>query len=221
RDPEALDVDAVVVACPAPPAARLLAEEVPAAARELERIETASMALITLAYPASAFRRTPPGSGYLVPSVEDRQVKAVTFSSVKWPHLRDRDPGVVVARASIGRVGEEHTLQRSDEELTAAAMTELSVTCGIAELPVETRVTRWGGALPQYDVGHADRIARVRSAVAAQPGLAVAGAAYDGVGVPAVIANARSAAGRILEYLESRGETKNDGQAREAEGARP
>ncbi|MEV5573111.1 protoporphyrinogen oxidase [Spirillospora sp. NPDC052269] len=220
RDPEALDVDAVVVACPAPPAARLLAAEVPAAARELERIETASMALITLAYPASAFRRAPHGSGYLVPSVEGRQVKAVTFSSVKWPHLRDRDPGIIVARASIGRVGEEHTLQRSDEELTAAAMTELSVTCGVAELPVETRVTRWGGALPQYDVGHADRIARIRSAVAAQPGLAVAGAAYDGVGIPAVIANARSAAGRILEFLESRGD-ENDGQAREAEGARP
>ncbi|MFC5183361.1 protoporphyrinogen oxidase [Actinomadura harenae] len=220
RDPEALDVDAVVVACPAPPAARLLAGEVPAAARELERIETASMALITLAYPASAFRRAPHGSGYLVPSVEDRQVKAVTFSSVKWPHLRDADPGIIVARASIGRVGEEHTLQRSDEELKAAAMTELSVTCGVAELPVEARVTRWGGALPQYDVGHADRIARVRSAVAAHPGLAVAGAAYDGVGVPAVIANARSAAGRILEYLESRGD-ENDGQAREAEGTRP
>ncbi|MFC4911883.1 protoporphyrinogen oxidase [Actinomadura gamaensis] len=220
RDPEALDADAVVIACPAPPAARLLAGEVPAAARELERIETASMAIVTLAYPATAFRRVPHGSGYLVPAVEERQVKAVTFSSVKWPHLRERDPGTIVARASIGRIGEEHALQRSDDELKAAAMTELSVTCGVAELPVDARITRWGGALPQYDVGHADRVARIRSAVAAQPGLAVAGAAYDGLGVPAVIANARSAAGRILEYLESRGET-NDGQAREAEGARP
>ncbi|NDU73498.1 protoporphyrinogen oxidase [Actinomadura sp. DSM 109109] len=210
RDPEHLDADAVVVAVPAAPASRLLEPDVPAAARELAGIEYASMAIITLAYRATAFPRVPEGSGYLVPSVEGdtarggRGVKAVTFSSLKWPHLRDRDPGIIAVRCSIGRYGEEHTLQRSDEELTATALAELAATCGVTELPAESRVTRWGGGLPQYNVGHADRVARVRAAVAGAPGLAVAGAAYDGLGIPACIASARAAALRVLDHLRSR-----------------
>ncbi|WP_033424562.1 protoporphyrinogen oxidase [Actinomadura flavalba] len=209
RDPEALDADAVVVAVPAAPAARLLAADVPAAARELERVEYASMAIITLAYRPSAFPRTEHGSGYLVPAVEGRDVKAVTFSSVKWPHLRAKAPDVVAVRCSIGRFGEEHTLHRSDEELKAAAMIELAATRGVTELPLEHRVSRWGGGLPQYNVGHGDRVARVRAAVAGVPGLAVAGAAYDGLGIPACIASADAAAARILDHLESRGESNH------------
>ncbi|XRQ13563.1 protoporphyrinogen oxidase [Actinomadura welshii] len=226
RDPEHVDADAVLVAVPAAPASRLLKEDVPAAARELSGIEYASMAIVTLAYRATAFRRLPKGSGYLVPAVESapenggRGVKAVTFSSVKWPHLRDRDPGVVAVRCSIGRFGEEHVLQRTDAELTATAMAELAATCGVTELPVETRVTRWGGGLPQYNVGHADRVARVRSAVAAAPGLAVAGAAYEGLGVPACIATARAAATRILDHLRSREGADHDAAGGQAQGTR-
>ncbi|GAA1802306.1 protoporphyrinogen oxidase [Actinomadura chokoriensis] len=210
RDPEYLDADAVVVAAPAAPASRLLAEDVPAAARELAGIDYASMAIITLVYRATAFPRLPKGSGYLVPGVESdpdsggRGVKAVTFSSVKWPHLRQRDRGLIAVRCSIGRFGEERTLQKADEELVATAMAELAATCGVTELPAESRVTRWGGGLPQYNVGHADRVAKVRSAVAAAPGLAVAGAAYDGLGIPACIASARAAATRVLDHLRSR-----------------
>ncbi|MBW8482368.1 protoporphyrinogen oxidase [Actinomadura parmotrematis] len=215
REPEAVDADAVVVAVPAAPAARLLERDVPAAARELARIEYASMAIITLAYASTAFPRPPRGSGYLVPSVEGRDVKAVTFSSVKWPHLRERDPSLVVVRCSIGRFGDEHALQRSDEDLRAAAMAELAATAGVTELPLETRVTRWGGGLPQYNVGHADRVARVLAAVKAAPGLAVAGAAYAGLGVPACVGTARAAAARVLDHLNNRGESNHgsDGQA--------
>jgi oxygen-dependent protoporphyrinogen oxidase len=232
RAPEHLDADAVVIAVPARPAARLLAAEVPAAARELEAIEYASMALVTLAYHANAFTRPLRGSGYLVPAVEvgDTGVKAVTFSTNKWPHLAravasGAAPGTVIVRCSIGRYGEEHTLQRSDDDLKAAAITELARTCGVGELPIDTRITRWGGGLPQYTVGHADRVARIRSAIAGQPGLAVCGAAYDGLGVPACIATARSAATRVLDDLTDRAESRygtSDGERdeRQAEGAR-
>ncbi|WP_021596877.1 MULTISPECIES: protoporphyrinogen oxidase [Actinomadura] len=226
RAPEHLDADAVVIAVPAAPAARLLEHDVPAAARELAGIEYASMAIVTLVYRATAFPRLPKGSGYLVPGVESdpesggRGVKAVTFSSVKWPHLRERDPGVVAVRCSVGRFGEERTLQRSDEELVATAMAELAATCGVTELPVESRVTRWGGGLPQYNVGHADRVAKVRVAVAAAPGLAVAGAAYDGLGIPACIASARAAATRVLDDLRSREGEDHDRAGGQAEGTR-
>ncbi|MEO3829396.1 protoporphyrinogen oxidase [Actinomadura sp. B10D3] len=226
RAPEHLDADAVVIAVPAAPAARLLEHDVPAAARELAAIEYASMAIVTLAYRATAFPRLPRGSGYLVPNVESdpdsggRGVKAVTFSSVKWPHLREREPGVIAVRCSVGRFGEERTLQRSDGELVATAMAELAATCGVTELPVETRVTRWGGGLPQYNVGHADRVAKVRVAVAAAPGLAVAGAAYDGLGIPACIASARAAAARVLDDLRSREGEDHDRAGGQAEGTR-
>ncbi|GII54547.1 protoporphyrinogen oxidase [Planotetraspora thailandica] len=204
RDEEVVDADAVIVAVPATPAARLLEREVPKAAAELARIEYASMAIVTLAYPRSAFPEPPAGSGYLVPSVEGRPVKAVTFATTKWPHLAEADPNLVIVRCSIGRLGEEAVLQRDDAELVAFAMNEMTEIMGVRGLPIDSRVTRWGGGLPQYDVGHLDRIARVRAAVAAQPGLAVCGAAYDGVGIPACAASGRTAATRVLEYLNAR-----------------
>ncbi|MFC6086042.1 protoporphyrinogen oxidase [Sphaerisporangium aureirubrum] len=209
-DPETIEADAVVVALPAPAAARLLSAEVPKAAAELSRVEYASMAIVTLAYPWQAFPEPPSGSGYLVPPVEGRPVKAVTFSSAKWPHLAEADPGVFVLRCSIGRLGEEFILQRDDDELVALAMAEMAEITGVRGLPLESRVTRWGGALPQYDVGHLDRVARVRAAVAVQPGLAVCGAAYDGVGIPACVSTARTAATAVLAHLRELGGRHED-----------
>ncbi|MDH2424251.1 protoporphyrinogen oxidase [Sphaerisporangium sp. TRM90804] len=204
REPEIIEADAVVVAVPAVAAARLLAAEAPKAAAELARVEYASMAIITLAYPRSAFPAPPGGSGYLVPPVEGRPVKAVTFSSVKWPHLADADSGVLALRCSVGRLGEEHVLQRGDDELVALAMGEMAEVMGVRGLPLDSRVTRWGGALPQYDVGHLDLVARVRAAVAVQPGLAVCGAAYDGLGIPACVSTGRTAAASVLAHLAER-----------------
>jgi oxygen-dependent protoporphyrinogen oxidase len=211
RDEETIDADAVVLAVPARPASRLLRREVPKAAAELAAIEYASMAIVTLAYPRTAFPEPPEGSGYLVPPVEGRPVKAATFSSVKWPHLAEADRNVLIVRCSIGRLGEELVLQRDDAELTALAMNEMAEVMGVRGLPLDTRVTRWGGGLPQYDVGHLDRVARVRAAIAGQPGLAVCGAAYEGVGIPACIATARTAAKLVLEHLrQAQGTTAAD-----------
>ena len=212
--PEGVDADAVILALPARPAGRLLAD-VPgasAAVAALGEIGYASMAIVTLAYPRSAFPR--PGlsalgwSGYLVPAVDGRAVKAATFSTVKWPHLAGaRVAGaepMEIVRCSVGRIGEEALLQRADEELAALAAAELAEATGVRGAPAASRVTRWGGALPQYTVGHLDRVARIRAAVAAQPGLAVCGAAYEGVGVPACVATARAAASQVLAFLAAR-----------------
>jgi oxygen-dependent protoporphyrinogen oxidase len=207
--PRQVEADAVILAVPARPAGRLLAG-VPgasAAVTAFGQISYASMAIVTLAYPRSAFPA--PGlaglgwSGYLVPAVDRRAVKAVTFSTVKWPHLAgaSADPDLEIVRCSVGRIGEEALLQHADDELAALAAAELAAATGVRSGPVATRVTRWGGALPQYTVGHLDRVAAIRSAVAAQPGLAVCGAAYDGVGVPACVATARAAAGQVLTFL--------------------
>lgn len=207
-DPRYLDADAVILAVPAVPASRLLSRTDRGASAALSEIPYASMAIITLAYragdfPESQLRR----SGYLVPAVDGKAVKAATFSTVKWPHLAKRGDGVHVVRCSVGRAGEVAALQRDDEDLAALAAAELGDAIGITARPVESRVSRWGGALPQYNVGHLERVAAIREAVAAQPGLAVAGAAYDGVGIPACIATAKSAARQVLSHLTAAGAT--------------
>ena len=202
--PRWLEVDAVILALPARPASRLLGG-VPgasAAAAALAEIRYASMAIVTLAYPAGAFRGSPAGSGFLVPAVDGHAIKAVTFSTVKWPHLGQS--GLHIVRCSVGRLGDEAVLQRDDADLAGLAAADLAVATGVRGAPVDTRVTRWGGGLPQYSVGHLDRVARIRAGVAAQPGLAVCGAAYDGVGIPACIGSARLAADQVLGYLRSR-----------------
>jgi protoporphyrinogen/coproporphyrinogen III oxidase len=214
---EQVDADAVILAVPARPAGRLLAgvqgaSGVPAAVAALAEIGYASMAIVTLAYPRSAF--PPPGlaalgwSGYLVPAVDGRAVKAVTFSTVKWPHLTGSPESgaapLEIVRCSVGRIGEEALLQRADDELASLAAAELAAATGVRGGPAATRVTRWGGALPQYTVGHLDRVARIRAGVATQPGLAVCGAAYDGVGIPACIGTARAAASQVTAFLAAR-----------------
>jgi protoporphyrinogen/coproporphyrinogen III oxidase len=192
----------VILATPAAPAARLLRDAVPAASARLAEIPYASMAIVTLAFAASDFPAQQ-RSGYLVPAVDGRAVKAATFSTVKWPHLAAQAP-VHVVRCSIGRSGDAAVLQRDDEELAALAQSELAAAIGITARPAAHRVTRWGGGLPQYNVGHLDRVAGIRAAVGEQPGLAVAGAAYDVVGIPACIATAKAAAAQVLRHLAAR-----------------
>jgi oxygen-dependent protoporphyrinogen oxidase len=205
HDPMQLDADAVIIAVPARPASRLLdgigGGAVAAAA--LAEIRYASMAIVTLAYPAAAFDAPLPGSGFLVPAVEGRAVKAVTISTAKWPHLRPTSTGMHIVRCSVGRLGEQAVLQRDDAELAALAAADLRDATGVRGEPVDARVSRWGGGLPQYSVGHLDRVVRIRAGVAALPGVAVCGAAYDGVGIPACISTARLAVDQVLAYLGS------------------
>lgn len=201
RAPELIDADAVVIACPATPASRLLKDVAPHAADDLAGIEYASVGLVSAVYPKTAATRGLTGSGFLVPPVENRIIKAATYSSMKWGWLGDDAADRLVVRCSVGRHREEADLQYDDAELTARALADLAELTGLVGTPIETRVTRWGGALPQYAVGHGERVRRIRAAVDAVPGLAVCGAAYDGLGIPACIASAAGAAGQILRTL--------------------
>jgi oxygen-dependent protoporphyrinogen oxidase len=189
-EPSYLEVDAVIVAVPAAPAARLLQDVAPAAAGELAGIDYASVAIVTLVLDGPPLGR---GSGYLVPAVEGLTTKAVTFTSRKWD-LR----GPAVVRASVGRHGEEVELQREDDELVRIVRDELEAVVGPLPPLIDRRVTRWGGGLPQYAVGHLERVRRIVDGL--PPGLAVAGAAYGGVGVPAVIRSGQEAAAVVLPH---------------------
>ncbi len=198
--PEIVDALAVVLATPPAPTARLLGDDAPDAAADLAVIDTASVAVVSLAFRSEDLADPLFGrSGFLVPPVEQRTIKASTFSFAKWAWVRDLDPDVVVLRTSLGRHGEEATLQADDEGLVRVSLADLAAMAGITARPVDSHVQRWGGALPQYAVGHVDRVARIRAAVERRPGLAVCGAAYDGVGIPAVIGSARRAVAFLTE----------------------
>ncbi|MFF2999115.1 protoporphyrinogen oxidase [Streptomyces sp. NPDC057950] len=191
-----LHTDAVVLALPAPAAATLLRAEAPAAAGELAAVEYASMALVTLAY-RRADGNLPEGSGFLVPPVDGHTIKASTFASRKWGWIDEENPGLLVLRTSVGRYGDSEVLGRDDAGLVDVSRHDLREATGLSAEPVATRVTRWDDGLPQYPVGHHTRVARIRAHVAGLPGLAVCGAAYDGVGIPACIASAYAAVDQL------------------------
>ncbi|PSR62253.1 protoporphyrinogen oxidase [Nocardia sp. MDA0666] len=188
------EVDAVIVATPAPVTATLLGAVAPAAAAVAATIELSSSAVVALGLPADT--PLPDNSGILVATGESLRAKAFTLSSRKWPHLAGRD--VALVRASFGRFGDDTPLNWSDEDLVAAAVADLSTVTGLPIRPETALVQRWRGGLPQYAPGHTTRIAELESAVAALPGLAIAGAYLHGVGVPACAASGTAAAQRIL-----------------------
>ncbi|MEW2635288.1 protoporphyrinogen oxidase [Streptomyces sp. NPDC048389] len=197
-DRDTFDADAVVLATPAWSASALLAGECPAAATGLGHVEYASMALVTMAFRRADTAGMPAGSGFLVPPVDGRTIKASTFSSNKWGWV-DRSAGdLFVLRTSVGRYGEEQALEREDAELVDLSLADLGAAVGLTAQPVAAEVTRWTGGLPQYPVGHLARVARIRDEVAKVPGLRVCGAVYDGVGIPACIASGQRAADEIL-----------------------
>jgi oxygen-dependent protoporphyrinogen oxidase len=194
--------DAVLLAVPPPAARRLLEGAVPAAAAVLAGVEVGSMAVLSMVLPAGT--TLPATSGVLL-AVGERHAdgtpftaKAFTHTSVKW------GGGPVRLRASIGRVGETELLRRDDADLLAAVRADLRELTGVDAAPVDWTLTRWGGGLPQYGVGHAAAVSAIERAVAEVPGLALAGATYRGVGVPACVDSARLAADRVAEHLLTR-----------------
>ncbi|WP_214369074.1 protoporphyrinogen oxidase [Pseudonocardia sp. H11422] len=195
---EALDVDAVLLAVPAPAVRRLLADVSPTAAAAAGEIELASSVVVALAYREADTASLPSTSGALIAAGEPLSIKGATHSSNKWGHLAaGATDGLVRLRTSLGRFGEAAELQVDDAALVARARADLATLTGITAAPVAVHVQRWGGGLPQYAVGHDDRVRTIENMVAGLPRLAVAGSALHGVGVPACVGTARAAAERV------------------------
>ena len=153
------------------------------------------VAVVALAFPPGTVT-TPPGSGFMVARDEDAAITACTWVTAKWPHVAG---GPAILKCSLGRAGDDAVVERSDEELVALARRDLERMMGLTATPTETRVVRHRDALPQYAVGHAELVRRTEAAVArVMPGVALAGNAYRGVGLPACITSGRAAAERLL-----------------------
>lgn len=187
----------VILAVPAFAAAPLLSG---AAASIAAGIDYASVALVTLTLPRDAFANGFDGSGFLVPRVEGRLLTACTVMTSKWKHLDTGND--VVVRLSAGKRGDTRAMELDDDTLVARLRTDFADATGVTAEPTRVRVVRYPNSFPQYDVGHVGRVAALRAAL--PDGVAVAGAAYDGVGIPACIASGQKAAEMMLRRGSSR-----------------
>jgi oxygen-dependent protoporphyrinogen oxidase len=195
---ELLRAEAVVFASPGPVTAGLLDEIAPAAAAHVRSITHGSTTVVSLGYRLDQFPKPPIGHGFLVAEGEPLAVDACTMSSLKWA---GRAPdGTVLLRVFIG-TRSPGVLAASDAELVALVERDLALVVGVDGAPILALVARSIGQMPKYTVGHLERVAGASEALAGLPNLAIAGAAFRGVGVPDCIAQGRAAATRVGEVL--------------------
>lgn len=198
-DGQSIEADAVVLATPAFVTARLLADLAPAVVPVLAEVPYADVATISLAYPRTAVRRHLDGTGFLVPPQEGRLLVGCSWSSAKWPHLAD--DSIVLIRCMVGRHGDRRWLSMDDDTLVRRVHDELVEAMDLGAGPVHEHIQRWPQGLPQYVVGHQDRLDGVDAALRQLPGLHLTGAAYHGVGLASCVADAERTAQDIAQDL--------------------
>jgi len=196
-----IQADAVIVATPAYTAACLLADLDPVLASELDAIPHASTAIVTLAYRREEISHPLDGHGYVIPRAEGSPILACTWTSRKW--ARRAPEGWELIRVFIGRAGQEDVLAADDETLVALAVNEVSTRLGVTAPASLTRIRRWPRGMPQYLLGHPERVARIETACGKHRGLYLAGNAFHGVGLPDCIAAGERAADAAAVYLRA------------------
>ncbi|OGX11696.1 MAG: protoporphyrinogen oxidase [Omnitrophica bacterium RIFOXYB12_FULL_50_7] len=197
---EKFSADAVCLALPAQPAARLLGEVAPSLARDLAAIPYESVATVNCAYRRTDIPHSLEGFGFVVPAFTQRKIVACSFSSVKFA---GRAPeGMVLLRAFVGGALHREVYALEDDAMVRTVTEELRHYLGVETRPVFTSVSRYPQTMPQYQVGHLHHVASIRSQLAAFPGLYLAGNAYNGIGVPDCIKSAEFAASAIVKHIQ-------------------
>ncbi len=191
-----LETQGVVFATPAQDTAALLSEVVPEAAAAIAGIHQVATATVSLAYRADEIPRLF-GSGFVVPSAERRRIMGVSYLSQKWEG-RVPDQQSALVRAFVGGPNGQELAMGGEDRVVAAVREELAALIGITARPLLVRTHSWEGGLHQYTLGHLDRVIRAESALAAYPGLALAGAAFHGIGLNECVESGRRAAETVL-----------------------
>jgi oxygen-dependent protoporphyrinogen oxidase len=201
----ALEADLVVVATPAFAAADLLGDLAPPVAADLSGIPYASTGVVFLVYAEGTQRALPDGTGFVVPRGL-APMTACTWLSNKWPRPEYGTRAVV--RCYVGSAGDDEIVDAADEDLVAACQTHLAALVQLPARAAHTGVVRWHRAMPQYEVGHLERTARIRSGLPA--GIFVTGSALDGVGIPDIVRAAGETATEALAHLSGARETAEE-----------
>ena len=205
---ESLSSDAVVLATPAFTAADLLMALDSGVAEQLRTIPYTSTATVSLAYPAASLSNAHSlkGFGFVIPRVENRKLVASTWTSTKWAHRSPSDHSLI--RCYLGGVGREDIVFRDDQDIIRLVQGELRDILGITADPALSRVYRWKNAIPQYLVGHLDRLVEIEERLIQHPGLCVTGSAYRGVGLPDCIHEGDLTAKKLVDYFLASGAVK-------------
>jgi oxygen-dependent protoporphyrinogen oxidase len=198
-DGTSVRADAVVLATPAYATATLVKQFLPEVALELQAVPYASSVVVALAYDRSAVDHPLDGTGFLVPPSEPQDVAACTWVSSKWKHAAPA--GTVLLRCYLRRSSGKDWVKQPDEAIVQAARSTLRQLMNITADPILIRVFRWPDAMPQYLVGHLERMDRVNRAWQQAPGLALAGAAFRGVGLPDCVREGITAAAGVARHL--------------------
>jgi len=191
--------DAVVLAIPAFRAAALLPDCDSELGKSLTEIEYASTAIVVSGHKLSDVSHPLGAFGLVIPIIENRRILAVSFTSRKFPNRAPE--GCVQLRTFVGGAMQARELEQSDEEIQKLVLRELSEILGVQGEPDFVHLTRWNRAMPQYHLGHLDRVAKIESRANALPRFALAGNAYHGVGIPDCIHSGEQAAEEIFYQL--------------------
>jgi protoporphyrinogen/coproporphyrinogen III oxidase len=189
--------DAVILALPAPAAAQILRIASPELSGELAAIQYSSSITVGLGYDQDVRQSLPPGFGFLVPRSEGKRLLAATFVHNKFPHRAPEDRALL--RCFFAGANAEDVWQLTDDDIVGIVRTELQQILGLRAHPLFARVYKWKSAMAQYGVGHLDRLDRIERLRQQLPGLALAGNAYRGIGVPDCIRSGRDAANQVVE----------------------
>jgi oxygen-dependent protoporphyrinogen oxidase len=198
---EVIEADAICLAVPAYVAAQLLSNITPELASQLNQIKYASTATINFAYRRDAIQHPLDGFGFVVPFVEKRSLIACTFSHVKFPGRAQS--GQALLRAFVGGALQPEMFALEESEMVRQVERDLRGLLWIDETPLFAEVSKWEKSMPQYEVGHLDRLAAIETQLAQLPNLALAGNAYRGAGIPDCIRSGETAAEKLVTYFGS------------------
>ncbi len=199
-DTGSLDADALILATPAPISGKLLAAFDPDLSATLQSIPYAPTATVSLAYRQSDLPRPLDGYGYVIPRREGRKALACTWTSTKFPHRAPE--GYALIRVFVGRAGQD--IPWNESELLELAKEELKLTLNITAEPILSRVFLWESAMPQYNLGHPEKLKQIDSALEKYPNLALAGNGYRGIGIPDCIHSGELAVEKIKNLMSLR-----------------
>jgi oxygen-dependent protoporphyrinogen oxidase len=197
---EPIFANAICLALPAHKIAALLQSQFPLLASELASIEYASTSTVNLAFPRDEIAHKLDGFGFVVPFVERRTLMAVTFSSVKFAGRAPKNH--VLLRAFVGGALQPDKFALNDNKMIAGILQDLRQFIGLTGKPLFAQVSRWENSMPQYHLGHLEKVTRIKSLLTKIPSLAFATTAIDGVGIPDSIRHGGTAAETLLANLE-------------------
>ena len=173
----------------------------------LKSVPSTSVATVALAFPEEAIKKDIDGTGFVVSRNGDYSITACTWTHKKWEHSTPK--GKVLLRCYVGRAGDETIVDLSDDQIIKIVLDDLNKTMDITLRPDFTIVSRWKNSMPQYTVGHKQRLETINQHVKAElPGVFLAGSSYGGVGLPDCIDQGEAAVKRVLDYLKMGDGTK-------------